>query len=164
MHTIGVLPRSSMGWRHRQGKTAAREGATPFRFGRDFEAMYSASQPLEFAYTFDLSTAATQSSKTFLLHIDSAAPELTARLNGQPVALRSLDAKEAKHQGWHWEAMLAATGAQAPPMLPGEAAPQPLLRSGPQLETSIAPFTYSRLLQQDLAPSRPGRSESASRN
>jgi Fe-S-cluster-containing dehydrogenase component len=130
MHTIGVVPRSITGWRHRQGDGPALEGATPFRYGRDFQARYQSDERVEFKYSFELSSMATSNSKMFLLHIESSAPGVTAAVNDQPIDLRCLDDKEAKQKGWNWEAMLAHVSAAAPSMLPGEALPQPWLRSG----------------------------------
>ena len=125
MHTIGVLPPSTAGWRHPRG-----HGATPFRHDRDFAAWYSADEPIEYTRSFDLSSAESARSKTFLLHIESSATDVTARVNGKPIELRKLDDKEAKQKGWTYEAMLAHINEKAPPMLPGEAAPQPSLHSG----------------------------------
>ncbi len=149
MHTIGVLPRSVMGWQHRQGRGPAQVGATPFRFNRDFDAMYVSDQPIRFTYSFELTSAAVKASKMFMLHLSSDASALTASLNGQPISLRRLDDKEAKQKGWNWEAMLTQIGAPAPPMLPGEAAPLPMLRSGQNeiaVEASLEKLAYGDLL------------------
>jgi Fe-S-cluster-containing dehydrogenase component/CRP-like cAMP-binding protein len=130
MHTVGVLPRSSIGWRVRQGQRQANEGATPFRYSRDFQAGFKLDEPIAFSSTFDLTTDAVSKSKTFLLQIESAASTVTAAIDGAPIDLRRLDDKEAKQKGWTHEAMLALTSGEKPAMLPGEAAPQPLLRLG----------------------------------
>ncbi len=125
MHPIGVIPRSTWGWRHPRG-----EGATPFRFNRDFQAWYPNDPAIEFTHSFDLTSVETARSKTFLLQIVSSASELTATINGGAIELRKLDAKEAKQKGWDFEAMLAHVNEKTPAMLPGEAAPQAKLRSG----------------------------------
>ncbi|MSQ94295.1 MAG: cyclic nucleotide-binding domain-containing protein [Gemmataceae bacterium] len=133
MHPIGVIPRAAFGWRHNQAGSVSvgtAVGATPFRHNRDFQAWYDQEQPIAFAYSFDLSAAETNKSKTFLLQIDSSATDVTATINGQAIELRQLDAKEAKQKGWKYEAMLAHVNEKAPDMLPGEALPQPKLRSG----------------------------------
>jgi Fe-S-cluster-containing dehydrogenase component/CRP-like cAMP-binding protein len=129
MHTIGVLPRSTMGWRYRQSSGPALEGATPFRYNRDFQANYQATEPIEFSITFELTRDATSKSKMFLLQLETASSIATARINGQPIELRRLDDKEAKQKGWSHEAMLALVSAEKPAMLPGEVAPQPILRA-----------------------------------
>jgi Fe-S-cluster-containing dehydrogenase component/CRP-like cAMP-binding protein len=125
MHPIGVIPRSTFGWRHPRGI-----GATPFRFNRDFQAWYPNDEPIEFSHAFELTAAETARSKTFLLQIVSSASALTATINGEPIDMRKLDAKEAKQKGWDFEAMLAHVNEKTPAMLPGEAAPQAKLRSG----------------------------------
>ncbi len=133
MHPIGVIPRAAFGWRHQPAGSASDRiltGAAPFRHNRDFQAWYDKDQPIEFAYSFDLSSAETRQSKSFLLQIESAAAELATTINNQPIELRKLDAKEAKQKGWNYEAMLAHANEKAPDMLPGEAPPQPKLRSG----------------------------------
>ena len=123
MHTIGVIPKSSFGW-----LCGSTERATPVRHSRDFGAIYKSGEPITFARRFDLANAAT--SKTFLLHIETAAVEVGVLLNGASVEMRKLDAKEAKQKGWNFEAMLSRAGESAPDMLPGEAPPQARLQRG----------------------------------
>lgn len=125
MHTVGVVPRSSAGWHHPRG-----EGATPFRHDRDFRALYAPAEAIEFCRAFDLSRTETARSKTILLNVESTAADLTARVNDQPIVLRKLDDKEARQKGWNYEAMLAHVQEAAPAMLPGEAPPQAVLRTG----------------------------------
>lgn len=149
MHPIGIIPRASWGWTHRQEKHRPIDGATPFRHDRDFVARYDADEPIAFTRTFDLSGDDAKKSRTFLLHIDSAASELSATINGEPIALRKLDAKEAKQKGWSWEAMLARVDEKAPDMLPGEAPPRPVVRSGQNtlvIEIALAKSTFGSTL------------------
>jgi Fe-S-cluster-containing dehydrogenase component/CRP-like cAMP-binding protein len=151
MHTVGLIPRSTVGWRHRQGQGPALEGATPFRFSRDFQALYNVDEDIEFAYAFDLSAQETSHSKTFLLHLESSAPKVAATMNGQAIDLQSLDDKEAKQKGWNWETLLALVNEKTPPMLPGEAAPQPHLRLGKNeivIRLALAKLTYGDVVLQ----------------
>ncbi|MBI2804794.1 MAG: cyclic nucleotide-binding domain-containing protein [Planctomycetes bacterium] len=151
MHPIGVIPRGAFGWRHQPAGSASDRGpaSTPFRHDRDFRAWYRPDQPIEFTFAFDLSAAETSRSKSFLLHLDSSAMDLGARLNGQAIALRRLDAKEAKQRGWTHEAMLSHVNEKAPDMLPDEAPPQAALRSGANeivVTLSLAKSTYGEML------------------
>jgi Fe-S-cluster-containing dehydrogenase component/CRP-like cAMP-binding protein len=152
MHTVGVIARSSAGWTHRMAGSATGDGftaRTPFQHDRDFVAMYDKDATIEFVHTFDLTRAETARSKAFLLHIESSASELTALVNGKPIELRKLDAKEAKQKGWDYEAMLSHSKEKAPEMLPGEAAPQTMLRSGTNelaIRLTLEKSTYGETL------------------
>lgn len=152
MHPIGVIPRATFGWRHQRAGSVSdgsAVGATPFRHNRDFLAWYAPDQPIKFTYAFDLSAADTQRSRTFLLQIDSSANDVTAAINGQAIELRKLDAKEAKQKGWTYEAMLAHVNEQTPNLLPGEAPPQPKLRSGANdiaIALSLAKSAFGEVL------------------
>jgi len=130
MHSVGVLPRATSGWSHRQDESEPIEGATPFRHSRDFSAWYKDDLPIDFTRRFELTKEDASRSKTYLLQIESAATELDVSINGQSIDLRKLDDKEAKQKGWNFEAMLAHINEKTPAMLPGEAPPQPTLRSG----------------------------------
>ena len=80
MHTVGAIPRSTWGWRHWQGDGPAEFGATPFRHNRDFEAKHRQNEPIHFVYDFDLSAADFTKSPTFLLHLESSAPDVAVRM------------------------------------------------------------------------------------
>ena len=152
MHTVGVIPRSSAGWTHHVANSAT-DGkfvmSTPFRHDRDFMAMYDKDATIEFVQVFDLTRAEVARSKAFLLHIESAATGVTALINGQVIELKKLDAKEAKQKGWDYEAMLSHVNEKTPEMLPGEAAPQAMLRSGANeiaIRLSLGKSTYGETL------------------
>jgi Fe-S-cluster-containing dehydrogenase component/CRP-like cAMP-binding protein len=152
MHTVGVIPKSSAGWTHQLAGRASDgvvDGATPFRHDRDFQALYKPDVPIEFTRKFDLTKAETARSKAFLLNIESAATDLMATINGKTIELKKLDAREAKQKGWNYEAMLSHTNEKMPEMLPGEAAPQALLRSGGNeiaIRLTLGKSTYGETL------------------
>jgi Fe-S-cluster-containing dehydrogenase component len=133
MHTVGVIPRATFGWRHWQGQGAAEVGATPFRDSRDLRARCQANEPINFAYSFDLTKEQVEKSKTYMLHIESSALALQVMVNKVAIA----PPKERKEESnrdilWNWKAILSLAGAPAPPMVPGEEdrTPQPSLRVG----------------------------------
>lgn len=152
MHTIGVIPRSCSGWMHHLADSATSgdfSHSTPFRHDRDFMTRYEPGASIEFVHSFDLTSAEAAKSKAFLLHIESAATELSVQMNGKKITIKKLDAKEAKQKGWNYEAMLSHVKEKTPEMLPGEAAPQAVLRSGANeiaIRLALSKSTYGETL------------------
>jgi Fe-S-cluster-containing hydrogenase component 2 len=157
MHTIGVIPRSSFGWRvdgplrapNARAERVLHQGATPYYFDRDFRQCYVAEASTTFSRVFDLDSAEAKRSKAFLLHVESSAGDVRAVVNGKAIELRKLDDKEAKQKAWNFEAMLAHVSEPTPQMLPGEAPPQATLRSGRNeigIQMTLASAKYGEVL------------------
>jgi Fe-S-cluster-containing dehydrogenase component len=129
MHSVGVIPFSTFGWKYRMSDGVEIEDHTPFRVDPLFAAHLQTRDRLDFVYPFTLTSGQAKASRAFLLQVESAVvlktpgATLTASIDGQTLKLQEKDKK-------NWEALLVLQGESAPLTLPDEEPPQKALRAG----------------------------------
>lgn len=131
MHAVGVIPRGVDDWRSRRGNGTWHPERTPITSTRELRERYAGDGVIRFRYRFTLSEEMLQKSKSFQLHLQTAASDPRTRLNGRKVILAAVKGQGPGGMKWTHEAMLTREG--APPvegLAPGESAPQPLLKRG----------------------------------